>query len=167
MQNNLYAPPRAVVEDASPIGDMRKPGSVWLMQALAALVLVLVARGLAELIRHLTGDDAFMPRRLHVLAYDLFMLFDLVATLAGSQFRRPYARWSGVLFVAVICAMLSYFFMAVYPPMRIAWSGGPFGPDAWVAAGLTVGVLAVGTLLCRWYGFTASSRAWFRASLVR
>ncbi len=167
MQNNLFAPPRAVVEEASYVGDVRKPSSVWLMQVLASLMLFLVARGLVELIRRAAAIDVFLPRNLHVLALDLFMLFDLLATLVGSQFRWPYARWSGLLFVAVVCAMLSYFLMIVNPPMRVVWSGGPFGADAWAATGLTVGALAVGTGLCRWFGFAASSRAWFRAPAVR
>ena len=166
MQNNLFAPPRAVLEDASPVDAMHKPISVWVMQLLAALVLLFVARGVVSLVWRVAGLDVFLPRNLHVLALDLFMLFDLLATLVGSQFRWPYARWSGVLFVTVICAMLSYFLMMVNPPMRAVWSGGPFGPDAWAATGLTVGALAVGTALCHWFGFTAKSRAWFRAPIA-
>jgi uncharacterized membrane protein YqaE (UPF0057 family) len=167
MHNNLFAPPRAVLEDASAVDGMRKPTSVWTMQLLAAVMLLFVARGFVVMVWRHSGFDVFLPRNLRVLALDLFLLFDLFATLAGSQFRWPYARWSGLLFVALICAMLSYFFLVVYPPVGVVLRGGPFGADAWAAIGLTVGVLAVAAVFCRWFGFAASSRAWFRAPVVR
>ena len=159
MQSNPFSPPGSVPADLDD-DKARKPVGVWLVQVFALPMTYLVLQGLVNCFEVLVAPGGVI--RVHLLvtiALDVVVLVTLAVTMAGSEFRWRYARWSGQLLVLLFCLFLGYFLLFVDRPNRPA-SG------AMVDVVLASSSLIVGVLLCRGYAFSAKARAWFRASSI-
>ena len=165
MQSNPFAPPGSVVTDPSPAATMRKPLSVWLTQALAIIAagIFLVGLASARVMEHELGLRAGTSPTQY--AEFVVLLAGVGLTVFGSQRRRGYGRWVGMLLMAAVFVCAGLFCGVVLFLARTNPDGGGFDLRAEDRAALLVAIplVVVTPLLCWAYGFSNRCRAWFGA----
>ena len=159
MDNNVFAPPKAVVADAiAPLPSAPKPRSVLVLQTLLAVMVVVLGFGLIMTVVGFTQDgrtDWFFA-----LGYATFMglvLGVLLLALNGSQRRKRHGRWLGALAIAALFA-----YEAIHSARGIAAGVAAGDTQEVIAQGIAATVILglVGLWLYR-FEFSARARAWF------
>ncbi len=164
MQPNPFAPPRtASVAPGRRVAAMRKPASVWLLQALSLLVGGVCACGLvgiASTARELGVDADLLARG----AFFGLLLLCAVLAIVGSQQRRGFGRWSGLLLMlavaaiaALFCGLVLAFGQGDPKGFHVITADRPTLLAAMALAGIALGLGAA-------FGFSVRCRAWFGAS---
>ncbi len=167
MQSNPFAPPNAFVEDDASVRPA-KPMSIWLLQIFAILVGALFVVGLTVgVVSALTSGHATSGRLAFGVAVRLGMLVGIFYAVKGAQRGVGYGRWLGLLFIAILFAMMGY----------VGWNmleePAPSGMDAAGAtgykAGQAVAIVAILLLVAFWFrsfGFSPRARSYFRPRAV-
>jgi hypothetical protein len=155
---NPYTPPTAPVSDAAlPVAVTRKPISVWLLQIVCVLAVLMILMTLARSFgawREAAPDSISRVAVRTSMLVQLLIVALLVWTLIAAQLRSQFGRWLGVFIMGSLIAIL----MLVVAKSR-------FEPEtfATVLGRYTGGVLVLTPLglLLYFPAFSKRARAWY------
>jgi hypothetical protein len=156
--HNPYTPPTAPVADTAPPAIVvRKPVSVWLVQIVCALAVLLFLYGLSTSIGSLTASQGGIARvsLLVSLLLRLLVASLFVTTIIAAQRRSPLGRWLGVFIIGsllVLCVLASVKTPSVAQESFATRLGGFIG--------IALVLVALGLLLY-FSAFSRRARAWY------
>ena len=155
MQKNPFAPPSATVGDAID-AERRRPIPVFLVQAIGALLAIVTAFLTVGWAVVLLPFREGWPVPLGYATVTCAVAAILVAMIVGAQRGRRWARWLGLLFVAMVFGLFAV--AAIDASLHIV---AVTGADVIAVAAYVLVVLAP---LAFWFwslGFSRRARAWF------
>ena len=165
MQNNLFAPPRAIVADVNaPAPELAKPKAVWLLQGVAVLLIVGLAVAALGCVAIAFWHESHpgWPFALVSCAIDGLLLFGVVLVLAGSKRRHPLGRRLGLILIALLIlsttawAAIDVWFILFF--RSTISRGGPYGVAELV---LQLAVVVALVWWFRMFGYSPQALAWF------
>lgn len=146
-------PPQAVVVAPLQPADVRKPGSVWVLQAFALLLaglcllnIVLLSMNSNKL--QAVGWDGVLGRYI----FDALVLVWTSAVFVGGQYRSAWARWLALALLVALIAACGWLACMIWP-----WESD----DSALLFGVLAFVVFIG-LLSIALAFSARLREWFR-----